>query len=243
MRLELSGVTKAFGSHRVLDDIGLDLPSVHAFVLIGPSGGGKSTLLRILAGLECADAGHVAIDGITLPRDEEALRKYRCGVGTVFQAYNLFPHLAALENIMLPLEKVHGLPRAEAQARAMETLQRFQLEPHAHKKPAQLSGGQKQRVAIARAVAIKPRLLLFDEPTSALDPEMTAEVLEMIEELKREGRDLVLVTHEMAFARVAADQVAFLDNGKILECAPPEQIFTAARSESCRRFLGKILRY
>jgi len=144
---------------------------------------------------------------------------------------------------MLPLEKVHGLPRAEAHSRAMETLQRFQLEPHAHKKPAQLSGGQKQRVAIARAVAIKPRLLLFDEPTSALDPEMTAEVLEMIEELKREGRDLVLVTHEMAFARVAADQVAFLDNGKILECAPPGEIFTAPRSESCRRFLGKILRY
>jgi len=243
MRLELSGVTKTFGSHRVLDDISLDLPNVHSFVLIGPSGGGKSTLLRILAGLESAGSGSVSIDGATLPLDEEALRKYRCGIGTVFQAYNLFPHLAALENIMLPLEKVHRLPRPEARARAMETLQRFQLEPHAHKKPAELSGGQKQRVAIARAVAIKPRLLLFDEPTSALDPEMTAEVLEMIEELKREGRDLILVTHEMAFARVAADQVAFLDNGKILECAPPEQIFTTARSESCRRFLGKILRY
>jgi polar amino acid transport system ATP-binding protein len=178
-----------------------------------------------------------------LPTEEERLRKYRCGVGTVFQAYNLFPHLAALENIMLPLEKVHGLGREEARTRAMETLQRFQLEAHAHKKPGQLSGGQKQRVAIARAVAIKPRLLLFDEPTSALDPEMTSEVLEMIEELKREGRDLVLVTHEMAFARVAADQVAFLDEGKILECGPPEEIFTAARSEACRRFLGKILRY
>jgi len=243
MRLELSGVTKSFGSHRVLDNISLDLSGVHAFVLIGPSGGGKSTLLRILAGLERAESGLVAIDGAGLPREEEALRKYRCGVGTVFQAYNLFPHLSAIENIMLPLEKVHGLARAGAHARAMETLQRFQLEAHAHKKPAQLSGGQKQRVAIARAVAIKPRLLLFDEPTSALDPEMTAEVLEMIEELKGEGRDLILVTHEMAFARVAADQVAFLDNGRILECAPPEEIFTAARSESCRRFLGKILRY
>ena len=243
MRLELSGVTKSFGSHRVLDGISLDLPDVHAFVLIGPSGGGKSTLLRLLAGLESADAGAVSIDGAALPRGEEALRKYRCGVGTVFQAYNLFPHLSALENIVLPLEKVHRLGRTEAHARAMETLGRFQLEPHAHKKPAELSGGQKQRVAIARAVAIKPRLLLFDEPTSALDPEMTAEVLEMIEELKREGRDLVLVTHEMAFARVAADQVAFLDNGKIIECAPPDQIFTAASTESCRRFLGRILRY
>jgi polar amino acid transport system ATP-binding protein len=148
-----------------------------------------------------------------------------------------------LENIMLPLEKVHRLPRPEARARAMETLQRFHLEPHAHKKPAQLSGGQKQRVAIARAVAIKPRLLLFDEPTSALDPEMTAEVLEMIEELKREGRDLVLVTHEMSFARATADHVAYLDNGKILECAPPSQIFTTPQSDSCRRFLAKILRY
>ena len=243
MRLELSGVTKTFGSHRVIDDISLDLPDVHAFVLIGPSGGGKSTLLRILAGLERAEAGRIAIDGSELPRDDEPLRQYRSGIGTVFQAYNLFPHLTALENIMLPLEKVHRLPRDEARARAIETLRRFQLEPHAHKKPAQLSGGQKQRVAITRAVAIKPRILLFDEPTSALDPEMTAEVLEMIEELKREGRDLVLVTHEMAFARVAADQVAFLDNGKILECSPPGQIFTAARSESCRRFLGRILRY
>jgi polar amino acid transport system ATP-binding protein len=243
MRLELSGVTKSFGSHRVLDDIWLNLPSVHAFVLIGPSGGGKSTLLRILAGLECPDSGTVAIDGAALPRDEESLRKYRCQVGTVFQAYNLFPHLTALDNITLPLEKVHRLAPAEAHARAIETLQRFQLEPHAHKKPAQLSGGQKQRVAIARAVAIKPRLLLFDEPTSALDPEMTAEVLEMIEELKREGRDLILVTHEMAFARVAADQVAFLADGKIQECAPPDQIFTAPRTEPCRRFLAKILRY
>ena len=243
MRLELTGVTKSFGTHRVLDGISLELAEVHAFVLIGPSGGGKSTLLRLLAGLERADAGEVAIDGTALPRDEEGLRKYRCGVGTVFQAYNLFPHLAALENIVLPLEKVHGLGHAEARERAMETLRRFQLEAHAHKKPAELSGGQKQRVAIARAVAIKPRILLFDEPTSALDPEMTAEVLEMIEELKREGRDLVLVTHEMAFARVAADQVAFLADGRVLECGAPEEIFTGAKCEECRRFLGKILRY
>ncbi|MGA3171088.1 MAG: amino acid ABC transporter ATP-binding protein [Chthoniobacteraceae bacterium] len=243
MKLELSNLGKRFGAHRVLDGISLDLPAVHVFVLIGPSGGGKSTLLRILAGLERADTGGVAIDGITLPHDEQALRKYRSGVGTVFQAFNLFPHLTALENIMLPLEKVHGVNRDEARARAMETLRRFQLEPHAQKKPAQLSGGQKQRVAIARAVAIKPRLLLFDEPTSALDPEMTAEVLEMIEELKREGRNLVLVTHEMAFARVAADQVAFLDAGKIIESGPPGVLFSTPRTDSCRRFLGRILRY
>ena len=243
MILQLSGVTKTFGSHRVLDDISLDLPAVRAFVLIGPSGGGKSTLLRLLAGLDRPDSGRILIDGALLPDDEDRLREYRCAVGTVFQAYNLFPHLSAIENIMLPLEKVHRLPRAEARARAIETLQRFHLAAHADKTPAQLSGGQKQRVAIARAVAIKPRLLLFDEPTSALDPEMTAEVLEMIEELKNEGRDFVLVTHEMAFARVAADQVAFLDQGKILECAPPDQLFTNPQSESCRRFLARILRY
>jgi polar amino acid transport system ATP-binding protein len=243
MNLTLSGVTKSFGEHRVLDDISLELPAVKALVLIGPSGGGKSTLLRILAGLDRADAGRVCIDDALIPVEEERLRKYRCGVGTVFQAYNLFPHLSALDNILLPLEKVHGLNRSQADERAMETLKRFKLEEHAHKKPGQLSGGQKQRVAIARAVAIKPRLLLFDEPTSALDPEMTAEVLEMIEELKKEGRDFVLVTHEMAFARVAADQVAYLDNGKIEECGAPGDIFEAAESEGCRRFLAKILRY
>ena len=243
MRLQLSALTKSFGPHRVLDAISLDLPEVHSFVLIGPSGGGKSTLLRILAGLDSPDSGHAAIDGSPLHRDEVSLRQYRRTIGTVFQAYNLFPHLSALDNIILPLEKVHGLRRLEARDRALDTLRRFQLEPHAAKKPAQLSGGQKQRVAIARAVAIRPRLLLFDEPTSALDPEMTAEVLEMIEELKREGRDLILVTHEMAFARQAADQIAYLAEGQILECAPPLQLFTNPQSASCRRFLEKILRY
>ena len=243
MRLDLSDVTKCFGAHRVLDGISLELPAVQSFVLIGPSGGGKSTLLRILAGLESADAGRVAIDGAALPRDEEGLRRHRRAVGTVFQAYNLFPHLAALENIMLPLEKVHRMPHAEARARAMETLQRFQLEAHAHKKPAELSGGQKQRVAIARAVAIKPRLLLFDEPTSALDPEMTAEVLDIIGELKTEGRDFLLVTHEMGFARVVADQVAFLADGKIVESGPAAQVFDAPKSAACHDFLARILKY
>jgi polar amino acid transport system ATP-binding protein len=243
MRLQLTGLTKCFGSNRVLDAISLDLPDIHALVLIGPSGGGKSTLLRILAGLTTPDSGEAAIDGTPIPRDAAALRAYRSRIGTVFQASNLFPHLSALDNIVLPLSVVHHLPPAEARERAMETLSRFQLTPHAHKQPAQLSGGQQQRVAIARAVAIRPSLLLFDEPTSALDPEMTAEVLEMIEELKREGRDLILVTHQMAFARQVADHVAYLDQSQILESAPPAQLFATPQSDSCRRFLAKILRY
>jgi polar amino acid transport system ATP-binding protein len=243
MNLEIETLTMSYGEHRVLDDISLRLEDVRALVLIGPSGGGKSTLLRIIAGLEPASAGRVSVNGNAVPREAEALRKYRCGMGTVFQAYNLFPHLSALENILLPLEKVHGMSRAEAEGRAMETLRRFQLEDHARKKPGQLSGGQKQRVAIARAVAIKPRVLLFDEPTSALDPEMTAEVLEMIRELKEEGRDLILVTHEMAFARAVGDRVAFLDGGMIAECGGAEEVFGNAKSEGCRRFLAKILKY
>jgi polar amino acid transport system ATP-binding protein len=243
MRLQLSNLTKNYGPNRVLDPISLDLPNVHALVLIGPSGGGKSTLLRILAGLATPDAGEAAIDGVPIPLDPGALRAYRSRIGVVFQSSNLFPHLSALDNILLPLIRVHHLPPAEARDRAMETLSRFQLAPHAHKQPAQLSGGQQQRVAIARAVAIRPSLLLFDEPTSALDPEMTAEVLEMIDELKREGRDLILVTHQMAFAREVADYVAFLDQSRILECAPPGQLFAAPQSQSCRRFLNKILRY
>jgi polar amino acid transport system ATP-binding protein len=199
--------------------------------------------LRVLAGLTAPDTGEVQMDGTALRFDEAALLRHRRTVGIVFQAFNLFPHLTALQNITLPLEKVHGYPPTRAREVATQLLKRFQLSSHAAQKPAALSGGQRQRVAIARAVAVKPRVLLFDEPTSALDPEMTAEVLDMIRELRAEGQDLILVTHEMGFARVVADQVAFLAQGRILECGTTDQVFNAPKTEACQRFLATVLKY
>jgi polar amino acid transport system ATP-binding protein len=243
MKLNLRDVVKQFGTHTVIDGINLELDDVHCLALIGPSGGGKSTLLRIVAGLEYPTSGSVELNGRRIEYDAEALLRHRRSIGTVFQAYNLFPHLTALRNITLPLEKVHGRTRAEARELAEGTLRRFQLLDHAQKKPAELSGGQRQRVAIARAIAIKPQVVLLDEPTSALDPEMTAEVLELIEELKREGRDLLLVTHEMGFARRLADRVALLADGRIAEIGPPEQVFESSQSVATREFLRRVLRY
>ena len=248
MKLHVENLRKTFaGNHRVLDGIALRFDAVQTLVLVGPSGGGKSTLLRVLAGLEYPDPDtgcRVEIDGEPVDyHREEALRRHRRTVGTVFQAYNLFPHLSALANVTLPLEKVHGLSAAEARDAAMAALRRFRLEAHAAKRPAELSGGQRQRVAIARAVAVKPRLLLFDEPTSALDPEMTGGVLEMIEELRDEGRDFVLVTHEIGFARRVADQVALLADGRIVESGPAAEVFDVPRAEASRQFFAKVLRY
>ena len=242
MRLEISGVTKCYGRHSALDRVTLVLPDVHALALIGPSGGGKSTLLRIIAGLDTPDGGTVTVDGERLVYEEEWLIRWRRSIGTVFQAFNLFPHLTALRNIMLPLEKVHGFSRDEARQQAEELLHRFQLLDHGGKKPAQLSGGQKQRVAIARAVAIRPRFLLFDEPTSALDPEMTAEVLDLIGELREEGRDLILVTHEMGFARRVADHCVFLAEGRVVEAGPAERLLASPESPIVREFLARVLR-
>ena len=243
MRLSLDHLSKSFGTNRVIDDLTVDFGELRSLAFIGPSGGGKSTLLRLVAGLETPDAGSISLDGQRVGTDEASLRAHRLRLGVVFQAYNLFPHLTALANITLPLEKVHGLTPVAAEQLARETLARFALGDHAHKKPAELSGGQKQRVAIARAIAIKPRVLLFDEPTSALDPEMTAEVLDAIEELKNEGRDFVLVTHEMGFARHVADRVAFLANGRVIEHAPAAQLFASPQSRECRDFLSRILRH
>lgn len=243
MRLSISNLSKRFGPHPVLDRLSLQLEDTHSLVLVGPSGGGKTTLLRILAGLAAPDAGEVVLDGTAMRFEEGALLQHRRTVGVVFQAFNLFPHLTALQNITLPLEKVHGYAPAQAREVAMQLLARFQLSGHAAQKPAALSGGQRQRVAIARAVAVKPRVLLFDEPTSALDPEMTAEVLDVIRELRAEGQDLILVTHEMGFARVVADRVAFLAQGGILECGPAAQVFNAPLTEPCRKFLAAVLKY
>jgi polar amino acid transport system ATP-binding protein len=243
MKLNLQDVVKRFGDHTVLDRISLELDGVHCLALIGPSGGGKSTLLRIVAGLEYPTEGAVALNGKTIAYHDEALLAHRRSIGTVFQAFNLFPHLTAFQNITLPLEKVHGRTVEEARDLAEGTLRRFRLLDHAYKRPAELSGGQRQRVAIARAIAIKPQVVLLDEPTSALDPEMTAEVLEVIEEIKQEGRDLLLVTHEMGFARRLADRVALLADGRIAEIGPPEQIFGASQSEITQGFLRRVLKY
>ena len=243
MRLEFDHLTKRYGDHTVLDGITADFDFPHVLALLGPSGGGKSTLLRLIGGLESPETGSLAVEGQRVPTDEKPLRTYRSNIGTVFQSWNLFPHLDALANIMLPLTAVHGLSADEARARSMELLERLHLADHAHKRPAELSGGQRQRVAIARAVAIRPKLLLFDEPTSALDPEMTAEVLEVIADLKAEGRTFVLVTHAMNFARTVADQVAFLAEGKIVEQAPAKDFFSAPKTETAQHFLAKVLKY
>ena len=243
MRLKATDLCKSFGRQNVLKKVNLNLEQVHTLALIGPSGGGKSTLLRIMAGLEKPDSGRLHLNDREVIYRERELMAHRRSVGTVFQAFNLFPHLTALQNITLPLEKVHQHKPPKARQIAEEILERFQLSEHGHKPPAQLSGGQRQRVAIARAISIKPKLLLFDEPTSALDPEMTAEVLEVIEELRKEGRDLVLVTHQMGFAHRIADQVALLSRGQIMECGPPSQVLDSPRSDTTRQFLAKILKY
>jgi len=226
MKLDVRGLVQRFTTPAaagrpataatVLEGLDLATGDITTLVLVGPSGGGKSTLLRILAGLDVPTSGSVAFDGVALPHDEPGLRRYRRTVGTVFQAYNLFPHLTAMDNLLLPLVHVHGLSPAAAADRVRGPLERFQLAAHAHKRPAELSGGQKQRIAILRALVIQPQRLFLDEPTSALDPEMRGEVLDMIGELRAAGTQFVLVTHEMAFARRVADEVAFIADGRVL---------------------------
>src|SRR6202035_3207463 len=243
MKLRAKDLCKSFGSQTVLKNVNLDLDAVHTLALIGPSGGGKSTLLRVIAGLERPDQGEVWLNDNEIIFQEKLLREHRRTVGTVFQNFNLFPHLTAFANVTLPLEKVHRHSPKEAREMAEEILQRFQLMEHAHKQPSQLSGGQRQRIAIARAIAIKPKLLLFDEPPSALDPAGAGEVLDLIEELRLEGRDFVLVTHQMGFAHRVADQIAILSQGRIAECGPPAQVLDQPKEEVTRQFLSRILKY
>jgi polar amino acid transport system ATP-binding protein len=243
MTIRLQNLTRRYGLTAALDGLTLEAHAVRTLVLIGPSGGGKSTLLRVLGGLEAADAGMVEVNGHLLGHDRSRLLDYRRRNGFLFQQFNLFPHLTAVRNITLPLEVVHGKSRSEAREIAERCLDRFGLLDHRHKLPAQLSGGQQQRVGIARAFAVHPEILFLDEPTSALDPEMTAEVLELIQELAEAGQDIILSTHEMGFARAVADKVAFIAEGRVAETGPPAELFGSSRSDACRKFLSRVMRY
>ena len=234
-------MNKYFGQHHVLTDIDLVVAKGEVVVVIGPSGSGKSTLCRAINRLETIDSGEIRIDGVLLPQEGKDLAKLRSDVGMVFQAFNLFAHKTALENVTLAPIKVRKLPKAQAERRAMELLTRVGVADHAKKLPAQLSGGQQQRVAIARSLAMDPRLILLDEPTSALDPEMINEVLDVMIGLARSGMTMIVVTHEMGFARKAADRVVFMSDGAIVEEATPEAFFTHPKSERAKDFLSKIL--
>jgi glutamate transport system ATP-binding protein len=237
----LSGVNKHFGDLHVLRDIDLSVGSGEVVVVIGPSGSGKSTLCRAINRLETIESGTITIDGKELPEEGKELAQLRADVGMVFQSFNLFAHKTILENVTLGPVKVRKVGKAAAEKRALELLDRVGVAHQAQKYPAELSGGQQQRVAIARSLAMDPKVMLFDEPTSALDPEMITEVLDVMTELARSGMTMVVVTHEMGFARRAANRVVFMADGQIVEEATPEEFFTNPRSERAKEFLGKIL--
>ncbi|MFD4658326.1 amino acid ABC transporter ATP-binding protein [Kitasatospora sp. NPDC058444] len=239
----LSNVNKHYGALHVLQDIDLEIAQGEVVVLIGPSGSGKSTLCRTINRLETIDSGAITIDGRPLPDEGRELARLRAEVGMVFQSFNLFAHKTVLENVVIGQVKVRKVPRPEAEKTARGLLERVGVGAQADKYPAQLSGGQQQRVAIARALAMKPKVMLFDEPTSALDPEMVNEVLEVMRQLAADGMTMVVVTHEMGFARSAANRVLFMADGKIVEQNTPDAFFTAPRSERAKDFLSKILHH
>ena len=239
--VEIRGVNKYFGEHHVLKDIDLDVQRGEVVIVIGPSGSGKSTLCRSINRLETINSGEILIDGQKLPEEGRALAQLRSDVGMVFQAFNLFAHKTVLENVTLAPIKVRKMDKKTAEARAMELLTRVGVQDHAKKLPAQLSGGQQQRVAIARSLAMDPKLILLDEPTSALDPEMINEVLDVMVELAKSGMTMAVVTHEMGFARKAADRVVFMADGAIVEQASPDEFFTNPQSHRAQDFLSKIL--
>ena len=239
--ISIQGVNKHFGALHVLKDINLDVDRGQVVVVLGPSGSGKSTLCRTINRLETIDSGSIAIDGAVLPAEGRKLAQLRSDVGMVFQSFNLFAHKTIVENVMLAPVKVRKIAADQARERAMSLLDRVGVANQAEKYPAQLSGGQQQRVAIARSLAMQPKVMLFDEPTSALDPEMVNEVLAVMTSLAAEGMTMVVVTHEMGFARRAANRVVFMADGSVVEDAAPEDFFGNPRSSRARDFLGKIL--
>ncbi len=241
--ISMQNVSKFFGEFQALKDVTLDVALGEKVVVCGPSGSGKSTLIRCINRLEAHEQGTITVDGTVLTDKPGDLDKIRGTVGMVFQQFNLFPHLTVLENLCLGPRRVLGLSEEEAKARAMTYLTRVQIPDQADKFPRQLSGGQQQRVAIARSLCMEPRILLFDEPTSALDPEMIAEVLDVMTELAKSGMTMIVVTHEMGFARRVADRMVFMDKGEIVEIGAPEDVFTAPKSKRFAKFIKQILNH
>lgn len=241
--IELKGVNKHFGEYHALRDINLEVPAGQVVVILGPSGSGKSTLCRTINRLETIDDGEIRIDGELLPEEGKELAKLRAEVGMVFQQFNLFSHMTIRDNVMLAPTKVRKVSKEEARKTAEKLLDRVGIAAQADKYPAQLSGGQQQRVAIARALAMDPKVMLFDEPTSALDPEMINEVLDVMTDLAKGGMTMVVVTHEMSFARRVADRILFMADGAVVEDADPETFFTNPQSDRAKDFLAKIVNH
>ena len=239
--IDIRNVSKLFGSLRALNNVSLSIRPSEKVVIIGPSGSGKSTLLRTINQLEQVDQGTILVDGQEVTSPDTDINKVRMELGMVFQSFNLFPHKTVLENLTMAPIKLKNVPKLEAESRAMGLLKKVGIQEKAHVYPAMLSGGQQQRVAIARALAMQPKIMLFDEPTSALDPEMIGEVLDVMVKLAREGMTMVVVTHEMGFAREVADRVVFMDAGTIIEEGTPEHFFTAPRHDRAKLFLSQIL--
>jgi len=239
--IEVAGMDKFFGDFQALHNINMKVGEREVVVVIGPSGSGKSTLIRTINRLERHDRGTIIVDGVELTDDIRNIQEIRRETGMVFQSFNLFPHLSVIDNITLAPRNVRNIPKAEAEATAMELLERVKIPDQARKFPGQMSGGQQQRVAIARTLAMKPKVILFDEPTSALDPEMIKEVLDTMKDLALEGMTMIVVTHEMGFAREVADRVVFMADGEIVEVGEPEHFFTNPQEERTKLFLSQIL--
>ncbi|HEX2296840.1 MAG TPA: amino acid ABC transporter ATP-binding protein [Actinomycetota bacterium] len=239
----LEDVRKSFGSNLVLDGIDLSIDPGEAVVVAGPSGSGKSTMLRCVNALETIDSGEILFDGQSIPNAGKDIYRIRADIGMVFQQFNLFPHKSVIQNITLGPTEVKGLSGADAKTKAMELLERVGIPEKADALPADLSGGQQQRVAIARALAMEPKLMLFDEPTSALDPEMIREVLDVMRDLAKSGMTMIVVTHEMGFAREVCDRICFIDGGTIVEQGPPEEFFKNTKSERAKEFVDKIIHH